>query len=78
MTAIQLASRLKEAYENAPYGEKVLQIHLFGIRYADELRNCDSKPDKIAREALNKPRFGTEIYKGMRLAKYVQLKQAAK
>jgi len=35
MTENQLAEILKEMYEGAPSGEQVVNIHLFGVKFAD-------------------------------------------
>lgn len=37
-TILELGLILKEMYSNAPNGEMVTQIHLFGVKYADEIR----------------------------------------
>jgi hypothetical protein len=66
----QLALILKENYKNAAKDEKVYQIHLFGIKYADEIEKSKYSLSKIlALAALPKSYFG-EIRKGIKLAKY--------
>ena len=70
----ELADILWEMYDTAPDKEQATQIHLFGIKYAAELaghsipaiRKMSGVPDS----------YHTEIYKGVNLAKYVELKKA--
>jgi len=74
MTESELAAELKRMYDNAVGGELTTAIHLFGIRYADELSNVDININRIAKNIFGKDSYGTEIRKGMRLSKYVKLK----
>ncbi len=47
MTINKLASILSEMYKNASKGEAVAMIHLFGIKYADDIKKSGySKKDK--------------------------------
>lgn len=62
------------AYINALEGEKVTMIHLFGIRYADEIERCGASCKDIAIKAGIQESYATEISKGVRLAKYVTVK----
>jgi hypothetical protein len=66
-----LARELKASYVAAPRSEKVVQIHLFGIRRAAALRNV-SLPDLLARAGMPDS-YKTELRKGMRLAPFVRL-----
>ena len=82
----QAAKLLRAAYDKAPKGERTLGIRLFGIKYADELQELTSDGssvstvvEEIVRKAqpLGKSKKGdylTEVQKGMKLAKYVSLK----
>ncbi len=74
MMKSELASKLKSMYENAKKGEAVAMIHLFGIKYADEIKENNISCKTIAMEAGIKESYGTEISKGVKLAKYVQEK----
>ena len=38
MTLLELSSSLKDMYENAPETDQSTMIHLFGIKYADEIK----------------------------------------
>ncbi|NIY72837.1 hypothetical protein HCZ30_10385 [Marivivens donghaensis] len=67
-----LVDELKRRYQSASKSEVALSIHLFGIEFADALQGASVH--LIAEEATGHPSYGTEIRKGMRLAKYVQLK----
>jgi hypothetical protein len=72
MTTEQLANELRDAYGRAPRGDKVVAIHLFGIRNAANLGG-HSAQDVAERAGIGRS-FGTEIRKGMRLAEHVSLK----
>ncbi|AZN97256.1 hypothetical protein EJ066_08115 [Mesorhizobium sp. M9A.F.Ca.ET.002.03.1.2] len=66
------AKILAQMYSTAPDKEKAVHVHLFGIRYADEL---DGMPlQEIAVRAGISKNYGTEIRKGINLARYVALK----
>ncbi|MCC7316397.1 MAG: hypothetical protein IT419_16400 [Planctomycetes bacterium] len=71
MTAAELASRLGDMYRTAPKGEMVAMIHLFGIRHADEIRDCGTSPTDLAKAAGIPETYGVEVNKGINLAKYV-------
>ena len=69
MTENEAIIMLKSMYENAPHRDQVTMIHLFGIKYATELRSLHIRT--IALRATGKVSYVTEINKGIRLAKYV-------
>lgn len=77
MNAASLAEILRKAYENAPHGEAVVMIHLFGIRYAKEIRECGQSPAAIAKLGGISETYGTEINKAANLAKYVEVLSSA-
>lgn len=62
---------LADMYNNAPDGEAVAMIHLFGIRYARDIQNCEEPMKQLAISAGIKESYGTEISKGVKLAQYV-------
>ncbi len=69
----ELAEKLRSMWEAAPVGGKTPMVHLFGVRYAQELEEMDL--EAIA-ELAGRPRsMGTEIRKGRALAQYVIEKQ---
>ena len=72
MNSQQLAEELSRMYNTAPRGEQVAMIHLFGIKYANELRGVGLSD--LAEQAGISRAYGTEINKGRNLAKYVDLK----
>ena len=59
-------------YREALPGEKALSIHLFAIKYADQIRDMSAKD--IAVGAGLPESYKTEIRKGINLAKYVEVK----
>ena len=70
----ELGKNLHEMYFNAPKGEVVAMIHLFGIKYAKEIITSKFSKKAIAEEASIPVSFAVEINKGVKLAKYVDLK----
>jgi len=74
MTESELTAELKRMYDGASHGESTTMIHLFGIVYADELRSRDVSVARVAANSVG-PAYHTEISKGIRLAKYVDLKR---
>ena len=73
MTVNELAMKLKEMYESSD-GEKTTMIHLFGIMYASEVKECGYTPKDILKIADMPESYQTEISKGIRLSKYVEVK----
>ena len=73
MTEDEAITVLRDMYSNARYGEKTTQIHLFGIKYAKALNNMDLKT--IAQRATGHVSYQTEMHKGMKLAKYVEVRK---
>ncbi len=68
-TAEDLGRILIDMYENAPRKEQVTSIHLFGIRYAGEIKNVGIKS---VVDASGIPlSYRAEINKGIKLADYV-------
>ena len=66
MTEEELILELKRMYENAANKKQVASIHLFGIKYVNELKNKNLK--NIAQKATNKESYHSEINKGMNLS----------
>ena len=65
MTEQELINELKKMYETADDKKQVASIHLFGIKYADELKNKSLK--NIAEQGTGKSSYYSEINKGMSL-----------
>lgn len=74
MTLGELSKILHDMYENAPRGEKTTMIHLFGIKYADAIRNSDFTIKELLKAADMYESYNVEVNKGISLAKYVTLK----
>ena len=73
----ELADILREMYDTAPEGEKGIQGLLFGIQYAAELDAAKQAGYSIAtiRKLSRVKNYERDIGKGVKLAKYVKLKQ---
>ncbi|MBD3796397.1 MAG: hypothetical protein IE887_01415 [Campylobacterales bacterium] len=70
MNEQDLINELKRMYETAADKKQVASIHLFGIKYADELKNQNLKI--IAEKATGKSSYYSEINKGMSLKSLLQ------
>jgi len=66
-----LVEELRQACSHAPAGDKVLTIHLFGIREVRCLQGVNLR--ELAECAGIGASFGTELRKGMRLAERVRI-----
>ena len=77
MTTIQLVSKLKDLYFNAPQGSKGTMVNLFGVVYAKEIKDCGVSVQEIAEKATGKD-YTAEINKGIGLSRYVVLKKGIK
>ena len=73
MTLEEAGRKLREMYQFAPSGELVAYIHLFGIKYADELHGLTNQA--IVEQARIPQSYFSEVAKGRSLAKYVSLKR---
>ena len=71
MTIKELGRELREMYLNAPKGDAVAMIHLFGIKYADEISNFENAKNEIIQVSGISQSYITELSKGIKLAKYV-------
>ena len=71
MNLNELGAKLSEMYNNAPKGDAVAMIHLFGIKYAAEIKNdAFSKKDIIEQSGISSS-YLTELSKGVKLSEYV-------
>ena len=73
MTISDAAEKLKEMYFSAPERQKALRVHLFGIKYADQIAGMNSR--NLAELAGLSANYGAERIKGKRLAPFVELKK---
>ncbi len=74
MDLYELGDILNKMYSTAPNGEAVAMIHLFGIKFAEEIKELDYSAKAIAKAAKINESYGTEISKGVKLAQYVVAK----
>ena len=75
MTSEELAKELSEMYTTgAKRKERATMVHLFGIKYAEEIKRCGVSSADIAALAKIPASYGTEIRKGINLSIYVQVK----
>ena len=70
-----LAGILWEKYQGASRNEAACQVHLFGIQYAGVLRECSWPLREIVKESGIGMGYLSEVNKGIKLARYVQLKE---
>lgn len=71
MTENELGKILWDMYDKAPEGDKVVNIHLFGVKYASVIHENNFKAKDIIRvSGLNKS-YAIEVSKGVKLARYV-------
>ena len=74
MNITELSDILKNMYENAT-NKKAVMIHLFGIKYAKELKNDDISIKELLKAAHIPESYVVEINKGIRLSEYVEVKE---
>lgn len=74
MTLNELAKKLKEMYEGSST-EKTAMIHLFGVKYAKDIRESGYVPKDILKVAGMPESYQVEINKGIKLSKYVTVKE---
>mgnify|MGYP000885561740 CR=1 FL=1 len=75
MEDYELASKLRSMYENAKRNEAVCQINLFGIMYAQEIQSSGHTLKHLVDLSGISKGYITEISKGIKLSKYVVLKE---
>jgi 5-methylcytosine-specific restriction protein B len=66
MNKNELASILKNMYDNAEEGEKVAMIHLFGMKYSKEIKELSSA-NEIVKLAGIKDSYYSEVSKGIKI-----------
>lgn len=74
MTVEELGAILNDMYSNSLDGEAVAMIHLFGIKHGGEIISEGYTASEIVRAAQINPSYSTEISKGVKLSKYVDVK----
>ena len=75
MTDLELAEELRRMYDHAKRNDAACQVHLFGIKYAQELQACGCPLRHIVELSGISMGYLSEISKGVRLARYVELKE---
>ena len=69
----QLAATLASMYHRGlETGEGVAMIHLFGIKYSDEIQSTGATAKMIVELSGIPASFATEVSKGIKLSKYVE------
>ena len=71
MQTERLGKLLAADLSKAAPKDRAVTVHLFGIKYAAEI---GSSATQIAISAGISPKYGTEIRKGVKIAKFVSLK----
>ena len=71
MNDMELAESLRGMYNNARRNEAVCQVNLFGILYAEELKNSGCTIKHIVELSGIQSGYVSEISKGMKLSRYV-------
>ena len=74
MTLQELGKILHDMYFDSEEGETVAMIHLFGIKYAQNIKELGASKKAIAKAAGLGESYGTEISKGVKLSRYVSVK----
>lgn len=75
MSTLELAEQLRAMYRGAGKGDAVLMIHLFGIKYATQIRDSGASAKDIVLAAGINESYAVEVNKGVNLAKYVQVRE---
>lgn len=71
MTLNELGTKLSKMYNDAPKGDAVAMIHLFGIKYANEIKESEYSKKDIIKQSGISASYLTELTKGVKLADYV-------
>lgn len=71
-----LVALLNDAYQNAADRETAVTLHLFGIKYADAIKEFGSA-SKLVKASVIPNSYTTEIHKGIKLRRYVTLRANA-
>ncbi|MGN0814855.1 MAG: hypothetical protein ACI4MH_06465 [Candidatus Coproplasma sp.] len=74
ITEPMLGRKLNEMYSNAPKNEKVIMIHLFGLKFADIIRGNGYSVREIVKYAKINDSYVVEVNKGINMAKYARIK----
>ncbi len=75
MTENELGTTLAEMYNTALKNEKVVHIHLFGIKYGDVILSNKYNIKNIIKASNLPESYSTELSKSVKLSNYVSIKQ---
>jgi 5-methylcytosine-specific restriction protein B len=75
MTLGELSAELVRMYNSALKGESSTMVHLFAIKYADEIHDAGLNALQISKAANIYESAHCEINTGLRLARYVTVKE---
>ena len=79
MTELDLAAMLARVHKEAPKGETVTALHVFGLHYAEEIRQCGpGATSRIAIASKTGDSYGVELDKMLNLARHVTLKESGR
>jgi hypothetical protein len=70
-TIHELGTILLDMYKNAPKGEQVTMVYVFGVKYSKDISAFGVK--HVVEAAGLRPSYITELTKAVKLAKYVSL-----
>jgi len=71
MTPRELSDQLSRMYRNARKGETATMVLLFGITYADQLRDSEESIPSIVKRSAAPDSYQAEVNKGKNLARHV-------
>jgi 5-methylcytosine-specific restriction protein B len=74
MNLEELSTILKDMYENTQTKEQVVNIHMFGIKYADTIKKNNIKISKLIEASGMKKSYAIEVSKGIKQSEFVKLK----
>lgn len=74
MSELELSQILKGMYRNAPEGDSVAMIHLFGIKFSEQLKCKNISISNVVLLSQIPVSYKAEVAKGIRLSKYVLIK----
>ena len=75
MTEVELGKELRRMYEKGVAAkEQTTMIYLFGVKYAEEIRKNKYIARNILKYAERAESYQIKINKGIKLAKYVEVK----
>ncbi len=73
MDLAEAARLLRHVHATAPEGKKTVYIHLFAIKYADEIRNLSYT--RLVDLSGIPTSYHIEIWRALNIAEYVELKE---